>query len=84
MKSETETPYQDQSRLCPGLNQQAGLREIYPFLEALLIAQVRAREALKLDPVSLTQERSDTNGRKAFAPQRWDFPLDPGTPRPPF
>lgn len=79
MISETETTItRIKAAFALAIKSKPAYGEIYPFLEALLIAQVRAREALKLDPVSLTQELVDTNWREGLPLlQRWDFPLDP-------
>lgn len=51
--------------------------EIYPFLEALLVGQTRARSALKLLSVNFSEEVVHTKWAEGVPLlKRWDFPLD--------
>lgn len=52
-------------------------REIYPFLEALLVGQLRAKSTLKLVPADLSREIVQARWAEGTPLlQRWDFPLD--------
>lgn len=51
--------------------------ELYPFLEALFLAQIRGKARIRLKPLEVSTHRVETQWAEGFPLiRRWDFPLD--------